>query len=893
MDATRIQTSIFESNSYKFLITLALSSRRKNASEGRSSESFYSSMVGSIWRKTLSVFEDEAKLISGTGLKLSKLEKWLASSKRMLENEIELDDAAWKRVCDAARMEMKLESRYKQTKQNGEKVRMRASSRELSLSQRGSFSSDDNNSPHASRKRTDSSGSVRIPSRSNSATRSSSGTHLTPNRVGRAFFKGGEAFLKGGEAMKKLTESAIVSISQISLNEVDQKEAKNQLALEEAVAEKKGAVLAYSSCTKERIEKIDSEDDSGWKEMRETILKLAESIGALKEVRCTIFQNRISQELDSSFQLLIDNMGEWSEYVQKKIHQSDRVSSSTSSPEYALSLQPISSDDIDPLLGMTENDLTIPKLKFDIELTNELPNGQPIDNQKVTSTSTTDIQGDDGSDKELKKTEKPMLSPSPNEANNSESGEEKQLEPIRTDPDVVAGKEISPELKAFITQFWSKKPKDEKVPEILGIYTSVYRPKERITFLTPNLQGRLYVTSEAIYFLGAEKNFTLQWEIITSVEREKGFMGSVNETDLVVSYRSRDTVSSFLLCRLKERNKVVANLQRVKAEYEQSKVSPVSKSNSATGAQLPPIPPDPLLKKMEIVVSKTIKNVSIESIFENVWADRTESFYGSWLKEEECFDIGMGEWEIAEPQDKFKNEWCKEKYDQQRLVTFKFNRTTHLYIGPPVAIVKQRHFIRIEGNDKCILAISADFDGIPYADTFAVEMRWVATRKGTNDALVQVGLFVNFKKTTMLKSQIKSGTIAETKHVHLRLFDAVKRACKNLQDGESDNDNDKDEEVEEEIESIKAEPNLLAGLGRFVGSLEVSTIVSLLGLVAFLSAGRYFSLALFGNAGPSDIQRLENHIQELKHEVRALHKSLDLLTLLLKENIENRDLLDD
>jgi hypothetical protein len=846
-------------------------------------------MVGSIWRKTLSVFEDEAKLISGTAFKISKLERWLTSSKRILENEIELDNAAWKRVCDAARVEMKLESRYKQTKQNVEKVRLRASSKELSLSQRGSFSSDDNSS-HSTRKRNDSSGSIRIPTRSNSATRSSPGPQSTPNRVGRAFFKGGEAFFKGGEAMKKLTESAMVQIAQISMNEVDQKEAKDQLALEEAITEKKGAVLAYASCTKERIEKIDSEDDSGWMEMKKTILKLAESIGALKKVRCTVFQNRISQELDSSFQLLIANMGKWSENVQKKIHQSDRASSSTSCPEYALSLQPIKSDDIDPLLGMTETDLTIPKLKFDIELTNERSNnGQSIDNREVTPPSGTDIQGDDGSDKEVEKPQKSMMSPSANNLNVSEPGEEKQPEPARTDPVVVAGKEVSPEIKAFINQFWSKKPKDEKVPDILDIHTSVYRPKERITFLTPNLQGRLYVTREAIYFLGAEKNFTLQWELITSVEREKGFMGSVNDTDLVVSYRSEDTVSSFLLCRLKERDNVVASLQKLKAEYEQSKVSQVSESNSATGVQLHAVPPDPLLKNMEIVVSKTIKNVSIETIFENVWADRTESCYGSWLKEEECFDVGTGEWEIAEPEDKFKNEWCNEKYDQQRLVTFKFNRTTHLYIGPPVAIVKQRHFIRVEENDKCVLAISAEFEGIPYADTFAVEMRWVATRTGTNDALVQVGLFVNFKKTTMLKSQIKSGTIAETKHVHLRLFDAVKRACTNSQDGESDNDNDKDEEVEVEIESNEAEPNLFASVGHFVGSLDVSTLVSLLGVVAFLSAGRYFSQAIFGNSGQSDMQRMENHIQELRHEVRALHRSLDLVTLLLKENIENKD----
>merc|ERR1712176_805119 len=108
--------------------------RRKESAEGLTSESFYSSTIGSLWRQTLDVFEDEAKLISGMAFKITKLEKWLTVSKRSLENEKELDDAAWKRVCDAARVEMRLESKYNQTKQNVEKIRQRASSKELFLS---------------------------------------------------------------------------------------------------------------------------------------------------------------------------------------------------------------------------------------------------------------------------------------------------------------------------------------------------------------------------------------------------------------------------------------------------------------------------------------------------------------------------------------------------------------------------------------------------------------------------------------------------------------------------------------------------------------------------------------------------------------------------------------
>ena len=825
-------------------------------------------------------------------LKISKLEKWLSTSKRILEIEMELDDAAWKRLCDAARAEMKFESRYKQTIQQVQKVRQRASSKELSLSRRESSDSSED-IPQSLRKRNDSSGSI------GTVNRSMSGTQSTPTRGVRAFFK-------GGEAMKKLKENAMVQIAQMSINEVDQKGAKDQIALEEAMVEKKNALAAYASATKDRIDKIDAEDESGWIEMKEYMLKLAETIKAFKKSRLTELQSRISCEIESSSEQLIVKMEEWANNIREKIHNSERASSSLHPSEYALSINQVTSANIDQLFEMTEIDLKMPMIKSEIE-SNEESQSQSIDIEVITPLHATNVAAN-ASRAELEKSQTPNDVSAGKLLPISENVKGENLENTGNAPVAVAEEELSLEVRAFVEQFWAEKPEDERVPNIIDNFTCAYRPKERMGFLAPYLHGRLYITTEAIYFLAAENHFTLHWGKILSIAKEKGFMGSNNATDLVISYQSGNSISSFLLCRVKDRDKVVANLQRVKAENEQSECLMNIESDSKNQSHLPQIPPDSLLQDMEIVVSRTIKNVSIESIFEKVWADRAEdeSFYGSWLQNEECFDIVMGEWEVTKSCDGFRNEWCNEKYDQYRLVKFKFNRTTHLYIGPPVAIVKQRHFVRVEKNDKCVLAISAEFEGIPYADTFAVEMRWVATRVGSNDSLIQVGLFVNFKKNTMLKSQIKSGTITETKNVHLRLFNAVKKVCTNSQDIESEDD-DKDGETQEEIANTKAEKDFFITLGSFFdspnapritsflgsfnvhirtvasfcGSLNANIILSLIGIVALLLTRRLFVPMV--NSSHSDIQQLENQFVELRKEVRALHKSIHSIAIALRD----------
>ena len=85
------------------------------------------------------------------------------------------------------------------------------------------------------------------------------------------------------------------------------------------------------------------------------------------------------------------------------------------------------------------------------------------------------------------------------------------------------------------------------------------------------------------------------------------------------------------------------------------------------------------------------------------------------------------------------------------MISYKFKRTTHLYIGPPIASVTEIQYTRVEKDDTFLLASNVKIDGVPYADTFTVEYRWVGQKMdiGTTCLHVQVGVFVNFKKSSM------------------------------------------------------------------------------------------------------------------------------------------------
>ena len=193
---------------------------------------------------------------------------------------------------------------------------------------------------------------------------------------------------------------------------------------------------------------------------------------------------------------------------------------------------------------------------------------------------------------------------------------------------------------------------------------------------------------------------------------------------------------------------------------------------------LPDVPPDATLQKMNVIINKRLKDVSIPDYYAIAWSEgngtNTAPLYGPWLKESGKENIDVGKWEFADKETVFLGEWDGEKYTQRRVrcshvecwsrycgatlidpsptvqvVRFVFNKQIPFQISPTLAKVKHTQYCRVEGKDKCVVAMTIDMQGVPYSDCFHVEIRWVATRLGKNDISIQVGLFVNFIKSTM------------------------------------------------------------------------------------------------------------------------------------------------
>jgi hypothetical protein len=228
-------------------------------------------------------------------------------------------------------------------------------------------------------------------------------------------------------------------------------------------------------------------------------------------------------------------------------------------------------------------------------------------------------------------------------------------------------------------------------------------------------------------------------------------------------------------------------------------------------ALLPDVPPDPIIEKMDSIFSKKLKNVSIDKYYAAGWSEEVP-LYQPWLERKGSFDVSVTDWEHApSPEDgggDFENAWSGEKFQQKRTIRFKFQRTTHLYIGPPIAGVTQTQYLVKEGNDRCIVMMTVEMDGIPYSDSFAVEVRWSARRVEGNDIAIDAGVFVRFTKSSMFASKIKSGTFKETSPIHLDLFEVIKSAIAAGEEGGEIEDQavEPEEEMEALEEAEKIEP---------------------------------------------------------------------------------------
>ncbi len=83
-------------------------------------------------------------------------------------------------------------------------------------------------------------------------------------------------------------------------------------------------------------------------------------------------------------------------------------------------------------------------------------------------------------------------------------------------------------------------------------------------------------------------------------------------------------------------------------------------------------------------------------------------------------------------------------------MTFQYRRTSDLHSGALNAEVQQLQMCRKEGIDRLVVNMQIKTSGIPFAENFQIQLRWVITRMPTNaQLLVNVGMFVDFVKPTL------------------------------------------------------------------------------------------------------------------------------------------------
>mmetsp|Transcript_30447 Transcript_30447/g.50247 ORF Transcript_30447/g.50247 Transcript_30447/m.50247 type:complete len:506 (+) Transcript_30447:95-1612(+) len=244
----------------------------------------------------------------------------------------------------------------------------------------------------------------------------------------------------------------------------------------------------------------------------------------------------------------------------------------------------------------------------------------------------------------------------------------------------------------------------------------------------------------------------------------------------------------------------------------------IEEEEEVADGDLPPVPPDETLQKMDIIISKRLKGLTIAQFHDTVWAeDPAKPLYKNWLDSSGKNEVKISDWQTGDGDEgataSKTGPWDGESYDKHRTVTFRFTRTTHLYTGPPVAEVKHTQFCRLESNEKCVLGMQIEMQGIPFADCFNVQIRWVVTRMGTErDLKIQVGLFVNFVQQTVLAGKIRSGTSEETTKTQMSLFRAIKEACAEVAGGALEEE-DEDEDTAELVSCFQFNDLLLQWFG--------------------------------------------------------------------------------
>lgn len=116
-----------------------------------------------------------------------------------------------------------------------------------------------------------------------------------------------------------------------------------------------------------------------------------------------------------------------------------------------------------------------------------------------------------------------------------------------------------------------------------------------------------------------------------------------------------------------------------------------------------------------------------------------------------------------------------DEFEASRAVSYTHNKK--YMVGPSTIPTTQLQRYRYSKRSRLVVSVTTTISNVPYCDYFRVEHRWVFSAmeksSGTAVCLAQVGIRVQFLKSTWIKKQIESTTVSESKDAIRAWIDAA------------------------------------------------------------------------------------------------------------------------
>ena len=772
------------------------------------------------------------------------MDKIVIYGSKLLKPASESEELVWKQLCDAARTQAKTEYTYRQTTVHQEKARVRATSLDSSKSGKAADGS-------------------------------------SPTRVSKHLANMLSVLPNGGEnAMKILAPGTVASIVQHNLDDADEKELKGRMALDSAVETTARLVEKYKRNANSWMKQFDSEDQDGWGNMRPVFDSFSETIRSSRSNMLnslTEMDEILSKEIQACCETAANQWCSELEQMPVNLEKTTSIVSRSGLVEgYKLCCLLEKSSFVNQSLSGAQKDQPDQAFEDDVESDEDEGKDAVTSDQAYRSTQ------DNGGAITGPENQGPNWLRLPTIPTNSMSdsfrGKLSLRRPMTREYKRYFDVDIQTQL--FAIYFSTDQIDPASLPPIIrSCPCSCKKGTEQMS----SLYGLIFVSDTDLVLTSWMGNsLALQFTEVTKFE-------PVHEDAIAILFTTKQRDESLVtICGMQDRKEVLEVLCRLrdeaKARRELEQQNGERALQSSKSRMDAPVPPDKTLSQMEIVLHRHLRNISIQRFYEIAWsgsgaAADGKSVYQSWL-EGDAIDVEIGQWKKME----CTGAWDKEKYQQNRIVNFKVERKTHLYIGPPIASVQQTQCCRVEGQDKCVMAMTGECIGIPYGDSFAVEVRWVAERSGANDILVQVGIYVDFKKASLFKSKISSGTLEETTPVVERLFERIKDAC--LEEG-GEEVPESEEESRQRIKEVPREEGIMDGTFRTMTFCLFMFITSVCFSWYFLHRSGKDESSIMEDQAQNEFAFITKRMDKLELDVKAVQDTLNEIVALLKNKQES------